>query len=68
MKIVTSEEAEQADAVICVRATVSSTFTDDEYGPCSICGEEVRFRPHAPKRPPRVCLECATEMLGATRQ
>ena len=58
IEIVSEEEAEKADFVVCVRANQKTPFDDNETGVCSKCGEAVQFRPHAPKTPPRLCMEC----------
>lgn len=69
MKIVDDERAAQADCVLCVRKSVPAMFADDLFGVCMECGEEVRFRPHAPKLP-KLCSVCALknatvdELLG----
>lgn len=57
--ITTDEDAELADYVVCCRVGTQSPFTDNLYGECSECGHQVFFRPHAPKRPKRLCMECA---------
>ena len=59
IKVVDDDEAEQADFLVCVRSTIHpGYFDDDEFGHCCRCGHEVRFRPHAPKQPKRICMEC----------
>ncbi|MCB1534874.1 MAG: hypothetical protein KDJ44_09150 [Rhodoblastus sp.] len=63
INVVSDEEAEKAAFVICVRWTVPAVFADDEQGTCCACGAAVRFRPHAPKKPPRICMECIVEKL-----
>lgn len=69
--IVTPEECETADVVVCAPKDTWTPFPDNEEGECSVCGHPIIFRPHAPKRPPKVCLECAlahAEAMGATKQ
>jgi formylmethanofuran dehydrogenase subunit E len=61
VKIVTDEEAEKAEVIVVVRATVPLMMADNLTGTCSVCGEEVQFRPHAPKTPKRVCLDCVLD-------
>jgi len=55
MRIVTPEEAEQANFVVCIRKDDPTTFADNLEGTCAWCGAEVIFRPHAPVTPPRIC-------------
>jgi len=66
--IVSAEQAEQCDFVVCVRKGAFSPFIDNEAGRCSVCDHVVVFRPWMPKKPPRLCLECAAEMARATKQ
>ena len=62
MKIVSAEEAETADAVVCLRkADDPGFFRDNLTGTCNDCGVEVVFRPSAPKAPMRICLQCAKD-------
>lgn len=64
IEIVSDEEAENADFCICMPAWYESPFSDNEFGVCSKCGCEIMFRPYMPKRPPKICIECA----GITRE
>jgi hypothetical protein len=65
--IVSDEEAEKADFVVCVRSPGPKYFPDNEYGHCVVCGHLVTFRPYMPKKPQRLCLECfADKELGKT--
>lgn len=65
--VVSGEDAEKAEFVICARKTTPAHFAGDDSGVCCACGEEVRFRPHAPKKPPKMCMECMIENLGRTQ-
>ena len=66
MKLVEQNEAEQADFVCCVKKVNDpGTFSDNLEGTCSICGETVVFRPHAPQKPPKICMECAIAIVGS---
>lgn len=51
-------EAEKADMVVCILAEPELRFPDNLVGHCTQCGRLVQFRPHAPKTPPKVCIEC----------
>ena len=62
VKIVSAEEAETADVVVCLRkADDPGYFRDNLTGTCNDCGTEVVFRPTAPKVPIRICVQCAME-------
>ena len=61
----TTAEADAETAVdggsailVCADANSPSYFDDDEYGECA-CGQEIRWRPTAPKNADRVCGRCA---------
>ncbi len=62
--VVSEAEAEECDAVVCVLKSQPSIFADDVFAPCAHCGVELRHRPHAPKRPPKLCFDC---VLDASR-
>jgi len=66
--VATPEECEKADVVVCARKGTPTPFTDNLEAPCSVCGAILIHRPHAPTRPPKMCIECAMEMAGATKQ
>jgi hypothetical protein len=51
-----------ADAVICVRLTSPLRLPENLIDLCSKCGEAIQHRPHASKRPPKICLECAAPL------
>lgn len=60
--IVSAEEAEKADAVVCLRkADDPGYFSDNLMAPCHDCGTPVVFRPTAPTAPIKICLQCARE-------
>lgn len=58
IKVVSDDEAEACAYVVCVLATAQTPFDDNELGTCCKCQRAVQFRPHAPKKPPRICMEC----------
>ena len=66
--VASEAECEAVDAVLCVRKGADTPFDNNLEAPCSVCGETVIFRPYAPKTPPKICMECALEMMGSTRQ
>jgi len=67
LKIISDEEAETVDYVVCVPASTPSRFTDDFFGDCCKCGVKVRYRWHMPRKPKKICLECAVKEMEAER-
>lgn len=63
IKVVSDEEAEKVDYVVCVPASTPSYFDDDLFGYCSHCGVKVRYRWHMPRKPKKICLDCAVKTL-----
>ena len=58
INIASDEECEAADAVVCAPVTIPLYFRGNITGPCADCGDMLQWRPHAPKKPPRVCMRC----------
>jgi len=44
------DDAEGADAVICMRLTSPLMMPDNVIGVCSQCGEAIQHRPYVPRR------------------
>ena len=61
LPVVSADDAEEVDMVVCNRVGMPTRFRDNEYGTCSICGFAIYFRPHIPRRPRRVCVTCALQ-------
>jgi hypothetical protein len=61
MNIVSSEEAEEADFVVCMRVGEGdeTMFGDNQRGRCADCNHAIYYRPHNPKKPPKICMQCA---------
>lgn len=59
IRVASKEECEQADVVVC---GPTSHFGDDIHTFCSRCGADVVHRPYVPKKPPKICMACATLM------
>jgi hypothetical protein len=58
--VVSEEEAETCDVLICMRKTDDpGTFKDNVEDSCSKCSHAVVMRPYAPKKPKRICMVCA---------
>lgn len=56
--IVSDEEAELSAFVVCGDAELPYPFTDNVQTTCCDCGRAIVHRPHAPKRPPKICIAC----------
>lgn len=65
IKVVSEEEAEDCDYVVCMPADTPSPFTDNLVGHCCECGVKVIYRWHAPRKPKKICLVCMTKRLEA---
>ena len=65
IKVVTEQEAEAVDFVVCMREGGFTPFDDNVKGVCAHCGHAIFFRPYMPKTPPKICVECASELAQA---
>ncbi len=59
-EVVSQEQAEKADAVICGPERL---FLNDVRTCCAQCGATIYHRPHAPKTPPKLCMGCGFERI-----
>jgi hypothetical protein len=64
IEVVSDSEAEEADFHVCVPADSPSPFDDNLTGFCAHCGIKIIYRWHAPRTPPKICLECAAKMAA----
>lgn len=60
--VLSDDEANLADYVVCAGADTPSPFDDNEIGTCCKCGTAIIFRPYMPKAVPRICLPCAIKV------
>jgi hypothetical protein len=58
VKVVSEEEAEKVDYVVCMPVG-PSPFDNNLEADCYCCGRRIMHRPHVPKRPPKICIYCA---------
>ena len=65
ISIVSGEEAEAVDFVVCCRAGRPSPFKDNVTGVCAHCGHAIFFRPYMPQKPQKICVECAVDLAHA---
>ena len=61
--LLSSAEAEASDRLVCLPWSNPPVLPDNEKGVCCACGHAVQFRPTAPRRPPRFCVQCALAPL-----
>jgi len=64
VKQISDAEAETVDYVVCA-PDGPSPFTDNFKGTCCKCGCAVMYRWHAPRKPPKICLECVAKLAQA---
>lgn len=57
--IVSDEEAETADCVVCMLADYPTPFSDNVFTVCADCSSAIQHRPYAPKKPRKLCIDCA---------
>jgi hypothetical protein len=62
IEIVSPDEADEAECVICIPLTYPMTYPDNMVGECSRCGAALQHRPHIPNAP-LVCVPCITPEL-----
>ena len=62
INVVSDAEAEEADFVVCCTTDMTRYFDDDVETTCALCGTGIFHRPHAPKKPKKICLECAARL------
>ena len=65
---ISDKEAEEVDYVVCARASDMSAealarFDDNFTGNCARCGHKVIYRWHMPRKPKKLCMVCACEMM-----
>jgi hypothetical protein len=58
--VISDEEAEKAAYVVCILWSSDHYFLDNIMDTCCRCFRAVQLRPHAPKKPKRICMECVT--------
>lgn len=65
IEIVSVEESEKSDLVVCCLLPDDSGFTDNLTGTCARCERPIYFRPppSTPAKPMKVCSICAVEIM-----
>lgn len=62
--IVSDDDAEDCEYLVCMPAGYPSKFTDNFKGFCCRCGCEVIYRWYAPRKPKRICVACMSKEHG----
>jgi len=68
LEIAKPGDGEEFEFVICRLVTVPLLMPDNLVATCSKCFRLVQFRPHAPKKPRRMCDECARPEIEERRK
>lgn len=71
MRVMSDTEANEADWLVCERTADQPTpprFDGDLFGHCTVCGEGIHFRPTAPEKPKRVCIQCALAGMAKAKE
>jgi len=64
LSVISDAAAEDCNYVICMPYTPGDKpmMVGNLFGKCSKCDQDIQFRPHIPKKPPRICLACIPEV------
>lgn len=62
IQIVSDEDAEKCDFLVCAPADLPTPFSDNLTAFCCKCGVKVQHRWHAPRKPKRICMDCMMKM------
>ena len=68
VRIAPDEELEEASMVVCMPNDSPSYFSDDVYTTCAECGVGIHHRPYMPKKPKKVCIECAVKLMDEEKK
>lgn len=63
IQVVGPDTAEDSAFVVC--SYPPPRFPDDCWSSCSKCGRAIVHRPHAPKKPPKICSDCFRTLAPA---
>jgi hypothetical protein len=62
IEVVSDEDADKADFIVCMREGTPTPFDDNFKGVCCYCGAGIIYRWHAPRGPKKICLECMAKL------
>ena len=60
-EVISDEDAETVDYVVCM-PDGPSEFNDNFKGNCCKCGTRIMYRWYQPRKPAKICLECAGKL------
>jgi hypothetical protein len=63
--VVSAARAEAADVCVCMPWSLPPILSDNLRATCADCGVALQHRPSAPKKPRKVCIDCAIEWVRA---
>ena len=63
--VVSDEEAEACDCVVCATADTPTPWADNVHTTCTMCTAPIIHRPHAPQRPIKICIPCMIALSEA---
>jgi hypothetical protein len=61
--LTSDEEAENVEYLVCAVMTEEPMFEDNFVGNCCVCGTKVQYRWHAPRKPKKICMQCAVKQM-----
>ncbi len=65
LKITTDKkEMASADVLVCMPVTMPLVMPDNKVGDCAACGRRIQYRPYAPKKVTRMCVDCVKEIVA----
>jgi hypothetical protein len=66
-EVVSIEDAEKADAVICAPADTPTPWPDNVRTTCHDCDTPIIHRPYIPAQPMKLCFACGMQRMQGGR-
>jgi hypothetical protein len=66
-EIEVTDNAEDADVLVCPLATKPLFLPDNLVAHCAKCFRLVQHRPHVPKTPEKLCTDCAKKSIAENK-
>lgn len=67
LRVLSKDEAEGSDMLICMAWSDPPILPDNAMGICHDCAARIQYRPDAPARPTKVCTLCSVDRLLGSR-
>ena len=65
LKITTNRKLmASADVLVCVPVTMPLVLPDNKVDDCAACGRRIQYRPTAPRKVTRMCVDCVKEEIA----